>query len=89
MGDVSKVLLVKLIRLLITDAGVAALVVVIVKIVSDAGLGIGQVGKNGPVAGFEFLGFKAGPQALGLGVVVAFAASAVESWAWASRKRAL
>ena len=51
MGDVVKLLLMKLIRLLIADAGVAALVIVIVKIVGDAGLGIGQVGKNGPVAG--------------------------------------
>ena len=66
-------LLVKLIRLLIADAGVAPLMVVIVKIVGHAGLGVGQVGKNGPVAGFELLGFQARPQAFGLGVVVAFA----------------
>ena len=67
MGEVVKLLLVKLIRLLIADAGVAALVVVVVKIVGHAGLGIGQVGKNGPVAGFEFLGFEPEPQAFGLG----------------------
>ena len=82
MGDVVKLLLMKLIRLLIADAGVAPLVVAIVKIVGHAGLGVGQVGKNGPVAGFELLGFQARPQAFGLGrtregVVVAFAASAV------------
>ena len=40
---------------------------VIVKIVRDAGLRIGQVLKNGPVPGFEFLGFEARPKTLGLG----------------------
>ena len=59
MGDVVKLLLVILIRLLIANAGVATLVVVIVEIVGHAGLGIGQVDKNGPVPGFEFLGFEA------------------------------
>ena len=49
------------------DAGVALLVITIVKMVGRAGLGIGQVGKNGPVADFELLGFQAGPQAFGLG----------------------
>ena len=78
MGEVIKVLLVILIRLLIADVGVAPLVVTIVKMAGDAGLGISQVGKNGPVAGFELLGFQAGPQASGLGrtflgIVVAFA----------------
>ena len=67
MGEIVKVLLVILIRLLIADVGVAPLVITIVKMVGHAGLGIGQVGKNGPVAGFELLGFQAGPQASGLG----------------------
>ena len=67
MGEVIKVLLVILIRLLMADAGVALLVITIVKMVGRAGLGIGQVGKNGPVADFELLGFQAGPQAFGLG----------------------
>ena len=67
MGDSGKLLLMKLIRFLIANAGVAALVVVVVKIIRDAGLGVGQVGKNGPVAGFKFLGFQACPQAFGLG----------------------
>ena len=67
MGDVIKLLLVKLIRLLIANAGVATLVVVIVKIGCDAGLRVGQVGKNGPVPCFEFLGFEARPQAFRLG----------------------
>ena len=58
MGEIVKVLLMKLIRLLIADAGVALLVITIVKMVGHAGLGIGQVGKNGPVAGFELLGFR-------------------------------
>ncbi len=56
-------LLVKLIGFMIANTGVAALVVVIVKIAGDAGLGIGQVGEDGPVARFEFLGFEARPQA--------------------------
>ena len=51
-------LLVKLIWLLIANAGVAALVVVIVKIVDDAGLGIGQVGEDGPLPGFEFFNLR-------------------------------
>ena len=59
MGDVIKLLLVKLVRLMIANTGVATLVVVIVKIVRDAGLRIGQVCKNGPVLSFEFLGFEA------------------------------
>ena len=63
MGDVVKLLLVKFIRLIIANAGVAPLVVVIIKIVGHAGLGVGQVGKNGPVAGFELLGFQARPEA--------------------------
>ena len=59
MGDVIKLPLVRLIRLMIANTGVATLVVVIVKIVRDAGLCIGQVCKNGPVPSFEFLGFEA------------------------------
>ena len=47
--------MVKLIELHLTNAGVAALVVVTVKIVGDASLGIGQVGEDGPLPGFEFL----------------------------------
>ena len=96
MGDVVKLLLVKLIRLLIADAEVAPLVVVIVKIVGHAGLGVGQVGKNRPVAGFELLGFQAGPQAPK--IFSRFSAWALsshsprrlcESCALASRSRAL
>ena len=67
MGDIVRLLLVKMIKLYLANAGVAALVVVTVKIVGDAGLSIGQVGEYGPVAGFEHLGFKAGPEAFGLG----------------------
>lgn len=35
---------------LIADAGVQALVIVVVKLVGNAGLGISQVGKNRPFA---------------------------------------
>ena len=52
---------------LIVDAGVQALVVVVVKIVGDASLRVDQVGKNGPLADFEHLGFEPGPEAFGLG----------------------
>ena len=38
------------IRGLIADAGVQSAVIVTVKIVGDAGLRVGQVGKNGPLA---------------------------------------
>ena len=41
MGDVVKLLLVKLIRLLAANTGVAVVVVVIVKLFRDADLGIG------------------------------------------------
>ena len=40
---------------------------VVVKIVGDAGLRVGQVGKNGPLAEFEHLRFEAGPEAARLG----------------------
>ena len=70
-------LLVKLIGLLITNAGVAAPMVVIVKIVGDTGLSIGQAGEDEPLPGFEILGFEARPQAFGLGIVVALASLAV------------
>jgi hypothetical protein len=46
-----------MIRGLVVDAGVQALVIIIIKIVGDAGLGVGQVGKNGPLAQFEYFGF--------------------------------
>ena len=62
---------------LITEAGVQALVMVVGKISGGAGLGIGQVGKNRSLAAFQLLGFKAGPHAFGLGIVVVVAAPAL------------
>ena len=41
LGDIVKILLVKLIWLQVANAGVVAVVMVIVKIVGDAGIGIG------------------------------------------------
>ena len=41
LGDITKLLLVKFIGLHVANAGVASLVVIIVKIVGDAGLRIG------------------------------------------------
>ena len=41
--------------------------IVVVKIVGDAGLGVGQVGKNRPPAQFEYFRFEPGPEAFGLG----------------------
>jgi len=38
------------IRLLVVDAGVQPVVIIVVKIVGDTGLCIGQVGENGPLA---------------------------------------
>ena len=58
---------------MINNAGVQSVVVVVVKILGDAGLRIGQVGKNGPLAEFKHLRFTAGSQAFILCVVVALA----------------
>ena len=77
MGDIGKLLL-KVIGLLMANTGVASAVVVVVKIVGDAGLGIGQVGEHGSVAVFYFLDFGAGLPAFGLGVVVVLAAPAAK-----------
>ena len=60
-----KKLLMSVIRCLIVNAGMQALVVVVVKIVGHAGLGVGQVGKHGPLAPFEDLCFEPGPEAFG------------------------
>ncbi len=46
---------------------------------SHASLGIGQVRKNGPLAEFEHLCFEPGPEALGVGVIVAVAATALRA----------
>ena len=51
------------IECLIVDAGVQTLVIVVVKIVGGAGLRVGQVRKNGPLADFEDLRFEARPEA--------------------------
>lgn len=44
---------------LIANDRVPALVIVIVKIVRDARLGVGQVGKNRPLTAFKHLCFEA------------------------------
>ena len=54
-----KKLLVSVIHCLVVNAGVQALVIIIIKIVGDAGLGVGQAGKNGAFAEFEDLRFEA------------------------------
>ena len=64
---------------LIADAGVQAFVIVVVKIIGDAGLRVGQVGKNGPLAPFEHLRFEPGPEALGLRIIVTVAAAALRA----------
>ena len=61
------------------DTGVQALVVAVVKIVADADLGVGQVGKNGPLTDFEHLRFEARPQTFGLRIIVAVAAAALRA----------
>ena len=66
-----------MIRCLVVDAGVQALVVVVVRIVGDAGPGVGQVDENGPLAELEHLRFESEPQAFGLGIVVAVAVPAL------------
>ena len=67
------------IRRLVTNAEVQAVVIVVVKIVGDAGLRVGQVGKHRPLAEFKHLRFEAGPEAFGLGIVVALAATALRA----------
>ena len=61
------------IRRLVANTGVQTVVIIVVKIVGDAGLRVGQVGKHRPLAEFEHLRFEAGPEAFCLGVVVALA----------------
>ena len=51
--------------------------IVVVKIVGDASLRVGQVGKHGPHVEFEHLRFEAGPEAFSLGIIVAPAAAAL------------
>ena len=46
------------IRRLVANAGVQAVVIVVVKIVGDAALRVGQVGKNGPLTEFEHFRFE-------------------------------
>ena len=46
------------IRRLVANTGVQAVVIIVVKIVGDAGLCVGQVGKNRPFAEFEHLRFE-------------------------------
>ena len=65
MGNVIKLLLVELIRLLIVNAGVVTLVIIIVRILGDTGLCIGQVSENRPVAEFEQVRIETGPETLG------------------------
>ena len=55
------------IRRLIANTGVQTVVIVVVKIVCDADLRVGQVGKHGPLAEFEHLGFDSGPKNYRLG----------------------
>jgi hypothetical protein len=74
-----KKLLVSMIGRLVVNARVQALVIIIIKIVGDAGLRVREIGKNGPLAYFEHLGFEPGPEALGLRVVVALAAAALRA----------
>ena len=58
-----KTLLMSVIGGLIVDAGVQALVIVVVKIVGHAALRVSQISKNGPLADFEDLRFEARPEA--------------------------
>ena len=61
------------IRYLVTNAGVQMVVIIVVKIVGDAGLRVGQVGKNRPLADLEYLDFKPGPKTFRLRIAVAVA----------------
>lgn len=50
LGRSLKKLMMSVVGHLIANAGVQSLVVVVVKILGDAGLRVGQVGENGPLA---------------------------------------
>ena len=72
------------IRRLVANAGVQTVVIVIVKIVGDAGLRVDQVDKNGPLAEFEHLRFEAGPEAFRRGrtrqgIIVTLATAALRA----------
>lgn len=67
------------IRGLVADAGVQPVVIVVVKLLGDAGLGVGQVRKNGPLADLQDLRFEARPQALGLRIIITVAAPALRA----------
>ena len=58
LGSGLKKLLRSAIRCLVTNTGMQAVVIVVVKIVGDAGLRVGQVGKHRPLAEFEHLRFE-------------------------------
>ena len=66
-------------RLLVANTGVQAVVIVIVKIVGNAGLRVGQVGKHRPLAEFEHFRFEAGPETFRLSIIVALAAAALRT----------
>lgn len=68
------------VRRLVVNTGMQALVVIIIKIVGDADLGVSQVGKHGSFAQFKHLRFEAGPQAFGWGITVAVAAAALRAY---------
>ena len=55
------------IRRLVANTGVQAVVIIVVKIVGDADLRVGQVGKHGLLAESEHLGFESGPENFRLG----------------------
>lgn len=67
------------IRRLVVDTRVQAFVIILVKILRDATLRIGQVGKNGPLTQFEPLRFETGPQTFGLCIIIAIAATALRA----------
>jgi hypothetical protein len=54
-------------------------VIVVVKIVGDAGLRVGQVSKNRPLTQFEHLRFGSKPEAFRLRIILAVAASALRA----------
>jgi len=74
-----KKLLVRVIGRLIANARVQALVIIVVNIVGDAGLGVGQVGKNRPPAQFEYFRFEPGPEAFGLRIAITVAPTALRA----------
>ena len=61
------------IQCLVANTGVQVVMIIVVKIIGDAGFRVGQVGKNRQPAQFEHVRFEPGPKTFHLRIVVTVA----------------